>query len=202
VRNLTLDVEPVTDRSGIGARVGGTAVLVVAAVLALAGCGGDGGSSASEDYANDVCSNLSTWVTDVQGTVQSLTEQGLSVSRDDIQSAFDQTKESTDSMVNDLGQLGAPESEDGQKAKSELDDLGTELQQQLDTIEQAINSGGSVVSIAATVSSAVSSAANAVNTTYQNLQGLDPPGEMRDAFENSDECNSLGDQIADLRSGG
>jgi hypothetical protein len=52
-----------------------------------------------------------------------------------------------------------------------------------------------------TVSGAVSAAADAVDTTYQNLQSLDPPGELRDAFESSDECNSLGDQIADLRSG-
>jgi methyl-accepting chemotaxis protein len=176
--------------------------LLLFVAFALAGCGGDDEASASESYANDVCGELSTWVTDVQGTVQSLTDQGLSTSRADLQTALDQTKESTDAMVNDLEQLGAPDTEDGQQAKSELDDLGTELQQQLDVIEQAVDSGGSVVSIAATVSSAVSTAANAVNTTYQNLQGLNPPGELRDAFENSDECNSLGDQISNLRSGG
>lgn len=202
MRNLMPEMEPATRRSRKGAAGLGTAVLFVAAVLALAGCGGDDTPSASEEYANDVCGELSTWVTDVQGTVTSVTDQGLSISRDDLQTAFDQTKESTDSMVNDLEQLGPPETEDGQQAKSALDDLGSELQQQLDTIEQAINSGGSVVSIAATVTTAVSTAANAVNTTYQDLQNLNPPGELRDAFENSDECNSLGDQIAELRSGG
>jgi methyl-accepting chemotaxis protein len=177
-------------------------LAVLALAFTLAGCGGDdGGSSASEKYANDVCSNLSTWVTDVQGTVQSLTDQALSISRDDIQTAYDQTKESTDSMVNDLGQLGPPDSEDGQQAKSELDDLASEVRQQLDVIEEAINSGGGVAAIAATVSTAVSTAANAVNSTYQNLQELNPPGDVRDAFQNSDECNSLEDQIADLRSG-
>jgi hypothetical protein len=201
VRNLTLDVELATDRSGIGARVGGTAVLVVAAVLVLAGCGGDGGSSASEDYANDVCSNLSTWVTDVQETVQSVTDAGLGISRDDIQSAFDQTKEATDSLANDLEQAGPPETEEGQEAKSRLEDLTTELRQQLDTIQEALDSGGGLTSIAATVASAVSAAASAVNTTFQDLKGLDPPGELRDAFENSDECNSLQDQISNLRSG-
>jgi methyl-accepting chemotaxis protein len=202
VRNLTLDVDPATDRSRIGARVGGTAVLVVAAVLALAGCGGgDGASSASEDYANDVCSNLSTWVTDVQETVQSVTDAGLGISRDDIQSAFDQTKEATDALANDLEQAGPPETEEGQEAKSRLEDLTTELRQQLDTIQEALDSGAGLTSIAATVASAVSAAANAVNTTFQNLKELDPPGELRGAFENSDECNSLQDQISNLRSG-
>jgi hypothetical protein len=180
----------------------GTAALLVAAVLAVAGCGGDDEASASESYANDVCSTMSTWVTDVQGTVNDLTDKGLSITRDDIQTAFDETKSSTDSMVNDVKELGAPETESGQQAKSELDDLGTELQQQLDTIEEAINSGGSLVTIAATVSSAVSAAANAVNTTYENLKGLNPPDELRDAFESSDDCNSLQDQISNLRSGG
>ncbi len=195
-------MEPATKRSRNGATGIGTAALLVAAVLALAGCGGDDAPSASEEYANDVCGELSTWVTDVQGTVTSLTDQGLSISRDDIQTAFDQTKESTDSMVNDLEQLGAPETDDGQQAKSALDGLSSQLRQQLDVIEQAVNSGGGVASIAATVSTAVSAAANAVNTTLQNLQGLDPSGELRDAFENSDECDSLGAQLGDLRSGG
>jgi methyl-accepting chemotaxis protein len=176
-------------------------VLIVLALVALAGCGGDD-ESASEDYANDVCSNVSTWVTDVQGTMQNLTDQGLSIGREDIQTAYDEVKASTDTMANDLEQLGPPETEEGQQAKSELDDLATELRQQLDVIKEAIDSGDGLTSIAATVSTAVSTAANAVNTTYQNLQGLNPPGELSDAFQDSDECNSLEDQIGNLRSGG
>jgi hypothetical protein len=175
-------------------------ILVLIAVGLLAGCGGDDGPSASENYANDVCSSLSTWVTDVQETIQSLTDAGLATSREDIETAFNQTKEATDTLANDLEGAGAPDTEDGQKVKSELDSLSTELRQQLDVIEQALNSGGSVTAIAATASTAVSTAANAVNTTYQNLQGLDPAGELQDAFANSDECNSLEDQLRNLRS--
>jgi membrane protein implicated in regulation of membrane protease activity len=200
VRNLTLEVEPKTDSSRRGVARNGPVVLLVAAVVALAGCGGDDGPSASEDYANGVCSSLSTWVTDVQESVQSLTDAGLATSREDIQSAFDQAKDATDTLGNDLEQVGPPETEDGQEAKSQLDGLMTQLRQQLDLIQQALESGGGLTAIAATVSTAVSAAANAVNTTYQNLQGLDPAGELRDAFENSDDCNSLQDQLADIRS--
>jgi hypothetical protein len=175
-----------------------TIVLTVLAALSLAACGGDD-SSASEDYANDVCSTVSTWVTDVQDTVQSLTDAGLATSREDLQAAYDEAKDATDTLVNDLEDLGAPETEDGQQAKSELDDLSSELSQQLDVIEQALDSGGSVATIAATVASAVSTAANAVNTTYQDLQNLDPAGELRDAFQDSDDCNSLEEQLENLR---
>jgi methyl-accepting chemotaxis protein len=174
-------------------------ILVLAAVALLAGCGGDG-SSASEDYANSVCSSLSAWVTDVQETIQSLTDAGLATSREDIQQAFDQTKDSTDTLVADLEAQGPPDSEDGRQAKSELDELAAELRRQLDAIQQALDSGGGVTAIAAEVSTAVSAAANAVNTTYQDLQGLDPAGELSDAFQNSEDCQALGDQLNEIGS--
>jgi methyl-accepting chemotaxis protein len=173
--------------------------LILIAVLALAGCGGDD-TSASEEYANDACSTLSTWATDVEETVTSLTDAGLSINQDDLQTAVDQTKESTDALVNDLEDLGPPESEAGSEAKSQLDQLGTTLQEQVTEIEQAVDSGGGLAAIAASVSTAVATAANAVNTTLQDLEGLDPPGEVRDAFENSDECKSLADQLENIRS--
>jgi membrane protein implicated in regulation of membrane protease activity len=200
VRDLSLEVES-ADRGPERAAAGlGAVALIVAVVLALAGCGGDGGSSASEDYANDVCSSLSTWVTDVQNTIQSLTDAGLATSREDIQNAFDETKNATDTLVNDLEAAGPPDTDDGRQAQSELDSLATTLRQQLDVIEQALDSGGGVTAIAATVSTAVSTAANAVNTTYQDLKGLDPAGELQDAFTNSDDCKSLAEQLENIRS--
>jgi ABC-type transporter Mla subunit MlaD len=173
--------------------------LILVAAFALVGCGGD--ESASESYADDVCSNLSSWVTDVGDTVRSLTDQGLSISRDDIQTAVDQTEEATDALANDLQGLGAPETEDGRQARSELDDLASELRQQLDAIQEAVDSGEGLAAIAAQVSTAISAAANAVNTTVENLRGLDPPGELRDAFENSEQCDELRGQLDDIRSG-
>ena len=174
-------------------------IVLVLAVGLLGGCGGDG-SSASEDYANGVCSSLSTWVTDVQDTIQSLTDSGLATSREDIQSAFNQTKDATDTLVSDLDGLGPPETDDGQQAQEQLDSLKTELRQQLDTVEEALRSGGGVTAIAAQVSTAVSAAANAVNATYQDLQELDPAGELGDAFTNSDDCKSLREQLDNLGS--
>ena len=47
-------------------------------MLAVAGCGGDE-ENASEQWAGDVCSELSTWVTDVEEVVTSLTANALSL---------------------------------------------------------------------------------------------------------------------------
>jgi membrane protein implicated in regulation of membrane protease activity len=197
VHDLTLEVEA----DGSSRRVGrlGSAALLAVAVLTLAACGGDD-ESESEAYANDVCGSLSTWVTDVQATVQSVTERGLAVSRADIQAALEETRDATDALVDDLEELGPPETQDGQEARSDLDALATQLRQQVDIIEEALESGSGVTEIAAVVSTAVATAANAVNMTYQNLRELDPGGELSDAFENSDDCDSLREQLAEIGS--
>jgi membrane protein implicated in regulation of membrane protease activity len=197
IDDLRLEVRPAGSGSG-RASAAGTATLLVL-VLALAGCGGDG-SSASEDYADGVCMSLSTWVTEVQETVQSLTDAGLATSREDLQASWEETKDATETLVNDLEQLGPPETEDGEQVKSELDALGTELTQQIDAIEQALDSGGGVTAVAAEVSAAISAAANAVEMTYQDLQGLDPAGELREAFEDSDDCDALEEQLDEIGS--
>jgi membrane protein implicated in regulation of membrane protease activity len=197
IDDLRLEVRPAGSGSGRASAAGTAALLVL--VLALAGCGGDG-SSASEDYADGVCMSLSTWVTEVQETVQSLTDAGLATSREDLQASWEETKDATETLVNDLEQLGPPETEDGEQVKSELDALGTELTQQIDAIEQALDSGGGVTAVAAEVSAAISAAANAVEMTYQDLQGLDPAGELREAFEDSDDCDALEEQLDEIGS--
>jgi membrane protein implicated in regulation of membrane protease activity len=198
IDDLRLEVRPA--ETSLGRRsAAGPAGLLVVVVLALAGCGGDD-SSASEDYADGVCMSLSTWVTEVQETVQSLTDAGLATSREDLQASWDETKDATETLVNDLEQLGPPETEDGEQVKSELDALATELTQQVDAIEQALNSGGGVTAVAAEVSTAISAAANAVETTYQDLRGLDPAGELREAFEDSDDCDALEEQLDEIGS--
>lgn len=181
------------------ARLSRITVLLLAGV-ALASCGGDDEANASEDYANSVCSSLSAWVTDVQETVTSLTDEGLAIEREDIDTAVDQAKESTESLAEDLEGLGAPETEDGTEAKSELDSLVNTVEQQIATVEEALSSGGAPASIAATVTAAIATAASAVETTYENVQGLDPSGELSEAFEDSEECDSLQEQLDELGS--
>jgi membrane protein implicated in regulation of membrane protease activity len=198
IDDLRLEVRPAGSDAGHASPAGAAGLLVVV-VLALAACGGDD-SGASEDYANGVCSSLSTWVTDVQETVQSLTDAGLATTREDLQASWDETRDATETLVDDLEQLGPPETEDGERVKSELDELGTTLTQQLDAIEQALDSGGGVTAVAAEVSTAISAAANAVETTYRDLQELDPAGELRQAFEDSDDCNELEDQLDEIGS--
>jgi membrane protein implicated in regulation of membrane protease activity len=198
VDGLTLDVEQdAPDTGHTAAGIGAAAVLVI--VLALAACGGDD-KSASEEYADDVCSSLSTWVADVQTTVESLTSAGLSIDAEAVRTAADDIADSTQTLGDDLQGLGTPDTEDGQAAQDELETLTTELNTQAEAVQGALDSGGGAAAISATVLTAVSTAAGGVSTAIQNLQGLDPAGELRDAFSSSEECESLDRQIDEIRS--
>jgi hypothetical protein len=170
-------------------------ISALVVVVLFTGCGGDSGSSASEDYANSVCGDLSAWVTDVNGAITSLTDAGLATDREDVQSSVDQATDATDDLLNSLEELGAPETDAGQQAKSELDTLGATLRQQIETVEQALDADTGAVALAATVTAALSSATNAVESAYNELRGLDPGGELEDAFQNADDCKSLRDQV-------
>jgi methyl-accepting chemotaxis protein len=177
--------------------------LVLCLAFLLAGCGGDDSStsSASEDYANSVCSDLSTWITDVQATTKSLTDAALSISEDDVENAVNEIEKDTSTLADELKQEGAPDTEDGQQAKTDLENLTNELQTQVDDVKQAADSSSGTAALVSAVLGAVSNGANALKSTYESLQGLDPAGELKDAFENSDDCKSLKDQVDEIGSG-
>ena len=164
-------------------------MLVV--LLAAAGCGG-GEESASEQWAGDVCSELSTWVTEVEDAVTSLTSDALSVDQEAVQAATEDVREATDALVDGLSDLDRPETEAGEQARSELDELGTELTQQLDEVEQAAEAGS--LSLVA-VTSALATAGASVRTTFESLQSLDGGEELRDGFEDAGDCDSFRDQV-------
>ena len=171
---------------------------LVAIVVAIAGCGGD--ESSSEKWTNDVCSNLSEWVGDVDETVKSLTDQGVGLDAAAVRDAFDDTKAATDELAKDLQDLGPPETEAGQQAEQELDALTSEIGRQSDVVERALDAGGEPLQLVATVAGAISASLNQLNETFQSLRGLDPDGELAEAFRSSDDCDSLQEQVADIRS--
>jgi membrane protein implicated in regulation of membrane protease activity len=199
VDGLTLEVERAVSTSGRGTQGLGPAALVAAAVLALAACGGDNGESASESYANSVCGQLSMWAADQRDTLNSLQDAGLSITKEDVAAALGDVRDSTQVLIEDLKGLDPPETDEGQKARTELDNLGTELTQQVDTVQQALDANTSVVALASTATTALSTAVSDVSSTLDELQNLDSD-ELKDAFENSDDCTALRDEVESIGS--
>jgi uncharacterized phage infection (PIP) family protein YhgE len=171
------------------------ALLAVALMLALtpavAGCGGDEESS-SEQWAGDVCTELSTWVTSVDEAIKSLTDNPLSIDQSAVQAATEDMKVATDDLVDGLGDLEPFETEAGDQARTELTDLGTQLRQQLDEVEQEPENGSLSL---ATVTSQLAAASAAVRSTYESLQSLDSSGELRQGFEDAESCDLLRQQV-------
>jgi uncharacterized phage infection (PIP) family protein YhgE len=166
-------------------------VVAVATTPTVAGCGGDE-ESASAEWAGDVCSELSTWVTSVGEAVKSLTGNPLSLDQEAVQAATDDVKVATDDLVDGLGDLEPFETEAGDQARSELNTLGTQLREQLDEVEQESENGSLSL---ATVTSQLATASAAVKSTYESLQSLDSSGELREGFEDAESCDSLRQQV-------
>jgi hypothetical protein len=101
-------------------------------------------------------------------------------------------KESTDELVDGLRDLGRPETEAGEQARSELDELGTLLREQLDEVEAAAESGSLAL---ATVTAALAAAASAVTSAFESLQSLDAGEELGDAFDDAGSCDSFREQV-------
>jgi hypothetical protein len=166
-------------------------VLALATTPMLAGCGGDE-ESASEQWAGDVCSELSTWVTEVEEAVRSFTENGLSLDKASVQAATEDVTEATDELVDELRDLGAPETEAGDQARGALDELGTQLTQQLHDLEQAVEAGSlSLVDI----TSSLAAASTAVRSALDSIQSLDGGEELRAGFEDAAACDSFRQQV-------
>jgi hypothetical protein len=179
----------------------GLAVLALA--FTLAGCGGDdnGPPSASEDYANSVCGDLSSWVADQQATLKSLEDAGPSISREDLRAAVVRVRDSTQVLfLAGLEPLDAPASDPGKQAKSELDNFEMKVLQQFGPVDRAVEGNTGVVALASMLRTALSTATNEVKSTLDELQNLDSD-ELKDAFQDSDECKMLRDEVESIGSG-
>jgi hypothetical protein len=179
-------------------------VLVTAAAASLAvlgaGCGSSGSSSApssassTETWANGVCSSISTWEASVTLSVESLKSD---LSSSGLQTAVDEAKTATETLATSLEGLGAPQTASGQQAKDALDQLSTDVRQDISTIEGAtdgVSGASGLASAGATVASTLATMGTQVQTTLSELKGLDSASsELKDAFATAGACEQLTD---------
>lgn len=166
---------------------------MLALSLAASACGGGDGDESAQAWAAGVCADLSTWVTDVEAAIASITEEGFGFGDADVRKAIDQARRATDELVDELRQLEPPEVERSDDAQEELDRLTDELRDQLRRVEDAVEADRALLELVATVSAAISAAADEVEQTLAALQRL---GEALDeAFRTADECDTLREQV-------
>jgi len=177
------------------------AVVVLAAAAFAAGCGGDNGTSvatgtessatAAGDWANNVCEAFVNWNSAITDAGQAVRDDP---SKEGIKTAGNEIRDATGTLSDDLRSLGRPDTQNGQEAKSAIDELAKSLDSSLQKITDAMdNSSGTAGAVAAasTIGSSLVTMGNEVKTTFQQLEQIDAQGELEDAFQQADSCAGL-----------
>ena len=164
--------------------------VLVAALLA-AGCGSsDDETSGANDWASSVCSAVSTWKTSVSSAATSL--QGGNLSENSLESAVDDVTDATKTLADDLKDAGRPDTADGQKAKDVVDQLADEIEDGAKTIGDAVDdASGGLLEAISTITGTLATLRDQVGAAVDQLEQLEPVGELKDALNNADECSSL-----------
>ena len=174
-----------------------TTAVVLLALLA-AGCGGSdddssaSGTSPTEEWADSLCSAVTTWTSAITSSVNSL--QGGNVSKDALESSADDVKSATETFVDDIKGLGKPDTDAGDQAKESVDTLADNLQSEVDKIENAAEDASGVqgvLSAVSVISGTLATMGAQATSTFQELRGLDAQGELESAFNDAESCQTL-----------
>lgn len=161
------------------------------------GCGGSGDSADSDttpttEWADGLCSAITTWTSALQEIVP--TVSGGDLSKNTLTAAVDDAKSATETFTSDLESLGTPDTEAGQQAKEAVDELSTDITADMAKIEDAVDgaSGAAgVLSAVQVISSTLATAGEQVSSTISSFQDIDAKGELESAFEEAESCQGL-----------
>jgi hypothetical protein len=171
------------------------ALLVVSAALAAAGCGGGGGSSSSgtsaDEWARGLCTALTTWTSSVKSVGTSLRSN---VTPTSLKSAANDISSASETLVSDLKGLGKPDTKSGQEARAAIDQLSTQVKQDVKDMRSAVSgaSGAQGALAAATsVASTLSKMGSQIGSAASKADDANAGGELDKAFRNSSACKKL-----------
>jgi hypothetical protein len=163
--------------------------VLLAVVLVAAGCGSKSKTTSTSDWANGLCTAITTWKTSITTAANSLKAGNLT--QQSVQSAADDAKTATDTLASDLKKLGKPDTEAGAQAKQDVDDLSTQIQDGVQTIQDTLNSASGlagILSAVPTVTSSLQTMGNEISSTFTSLKQLDAKGELQTAFKQAPAC--------------
>ena len=170
--------------------------LIAVLALAAAGCGGSEADqqSATEAWADDVCSTVADWTGAVQDAQTTLNDPA-NLSANDVRGALENVSTATTAFVSDLKEIGPPDTEAGEAAGAQLSTLADQLQQQADVVTRALEQPSAnlqeLLAKVSTVSGALSEMVNNAVTAIENIRQLDGADELESAFQDSQTCQEL-----------
>jgi methyl-accepting chemotaxis protein len=171
----------------------GVALVVVALAVTAAGCGGSGNESQTNptaEWASGFCTAITDW-TDSLKDVRSEFSDTSNLSQDGLESAAEDVRSATDTLVSDLKDLGTPDTPSGEDVKSAVDSLTTTVDDETAQIQetaQGVSSIADLPSAVSEISASLSALSTAFSQTLQTIDNADATGELRTALEDSPEC--------------
>jgi len=165
-------------------------ICAVSAVVLAAGCGGEE-ESASEAWANDFCSAAADWRTsldDIVGQFQSPTD----LSADSISGAIDDGLEATETFLDDVDSLGAPETEAGQEVAGIVDSMSESIRTTADGLRSTFEDADSLGDLITQVGAAASQIGQLEQELRGSLDQLEQveTGELGEELQSNEDCAS------------
>ncbi len=176
------------------------AACLVALALVAAGCGGDdssetetGAEASAEEWADDLCSALTTWTGDLQEAAEPLTDLS-SFSEESIRQAVDDARGATETLADTVRDLGRPDTSSGEEIEGAVDDLVAELEagaQELDDTAADVSSVADIPAAASAITTTLTQLGTEVGNALETIGDADASGELETAFEGADSCDDL-----------
>lgn len=167
---------------------------VAALALVAAGCGGsDSDEDPTAAWAAGFCSAITNWTDELQ-TITSEFSDPSNLSQDGLESAAEDVRSATDQLVDDLEDLGAPDTESGEEVRSSLDSLSSTLEAESGEIGDTVDGVSSIADIpgaVSTITASLSAMGTAFSETFQTIENADANNELQNALEDSPECADI-----------
>jgi hypothetical protein len=172
------------------------AACVAAFALVAAGCGGDDdddSASSAAAWAEDFCTTVQGW-TDELETIADEVGDASSLSSETLEQAGNDADAATEDFIEELRDLGAPETDSGEAIEAEVEEFSDTVDQEREEIRDAVEDADGLAGLAqvvGVVSSSIASMGSAVQATIEAIDTADVNGEVRQALEDEPACDDL-----------
>ena len=172
--------------------LGAVAVVLAALALVAAGCGGDDEeTSSAAAWAEDFCTSVTEWQDEIERIGDDLL---ASPSTEALEDASQEASDATDAFIEEVRELGGPETESGQEVEDSVEELTDIVDEEKAEIEAAVEDAEDLTGAAGAVSeigNSISTMATALQTTLQAIEAGDASGELETALDETPACDEL-----------
>jgi hypothetical protein len=170
------------------------AAVLLSLGLVAAGCGDDSDEASSVDeWADEFCTIVQDWTDELDRIGEDLGDVS-ELSSDAIEQAADDADAATQDFVDQVRDLGGPDTESGDAVEQELEELGDTVDAEREEIRQAVEDAeglGGFAEAVGEVGSSLAAMASALEEALRSIDDADPGGEIRTAFEQSEACDEV-----------